>query len=226
MTKTLGTIIFDLDGTLVDSARDLLPVLDETIGDYGLPPVDPEKFAPLISYGALRMLEDAFERHGIDLSEADVSRALEKFLGLYESRIARESIFFDGCLGSLDSLASDGWLFAIATNKYERLAKLLVSELGALDYFAVIAGGDTFDVRKPDPGHLTNIVEMLGGDISSSIMVGDSLNDILAARNAGIPSIGVTFGYTTVPVTDMNPTEIISHYSELRDVVGRIRGIS
>ena len=190
--------------------------------NHGLDEVSDEQFAPLISNGAMKMIDDAFGGQGVQLSESDRKDVLGEFLEKYQKRIADETVLYDGCLDSLDTLASSGWLFAIATNKYERLAKLLIEKLGITDYFAVIAGGDTFDVRKPDAGHLLGILDIIGCASSSSIMVGDSLNDVLAAKNADIPSIAVRFGYTTVPVEELGATEVISHYREFCDAVTRI----
>ena len=215
------TIVFDLDGTLVDSVRDLLPALNNAIASEGLSPISIDDVGQIVGQGALKMIERAFDLNEAALSVETRSRLLDMFLAHYEANIATNTVFFDGCLDVLDQLSSDGWLLAVCTNKYEHLARKLLDEMGETSRFAAITGGDTFEVKKPDPAHIVGTVERAGGELAKTIMVGDSINDIAAAQAAGVLSIGIEFGYTDIPVTEMGATTTISHFnqfiSKLRD---------
>ncbi|MEM9732992.1 MAG: HAD-IA family hydrolase [Pseudomonadota bacterium] len=212
-------VIFDLDGTLVDSVRDLVPALNRTTALDGLPPISIEHVGSIVGKGALKMIERAFAFHDQPLTEARQKELLGHFLEFYEANIANETVYFDGCLAALDALAADGWQLAICTNKYAHLAERLMAELGGRDRFAALTGGDSFDVKKPDQFHIMETARLAGCDPARAIMVGDSINDIEAARRAPMPSIAVDFGYTDIPVADLGADTIISHFDALPDAV-------
>ncbi len=217
---TNGIIVFDLDGTLIDSARDLVPALNRTTARDGLPPVPMNEVGTVVGQGALAMIARAFAYHDRSLDPVRHKELLAIFLEEYEARIASETVWYDGVFEALDTLESEGWRFAICTNKYERLARLILAQMDGGDRFGVVTGGDTFAFRKPDPRHITETAAMVGD--GPVIMVGDSVNDIEAARLAGIPSIGVTFGYTDVPMADLQPTVAIDRFTELPGAVEKV----
>ena len=217
------TIIFDLDGTLVDSVRDLIPALNRTIEPEGLQPVPDHDVSKVVGQGAVKMIERAYMLNQAALGEEKRNELLARFLETYEDRIAENTIFFDGCLEALDILRSKGWEFAVCTNKYEHLARKLLGELGTIDRFVAITGGDTFDVKKPHPDHILKTLALTNGDLESAIMVGDSINDIAAALAANVPSIAVDFGYTEQPVTEMGADIVISHFNEFVEAVESLR---
>ncbi len=219
MAGKTKTLVFDLDGTLVDSVRDLVPALNRTTAIDGLPPVSQAEVGPIVGQGASKMMELAFQLHKRPLSKSRHQELFSIFLENYEAHIADETIFYDGVLEALDGLASENWRFAICTNKYERFARKLLRELGETERFPVVTGGDTFSFKKPDPAHILETVKLAGGDPSRSIMVGDSINDIVAAKAANVSTIAVDFGYTDIPVSEMKPDAIISHFSELPEIV-------
>ena len=215
-------LVFDLDGTLVDSIRDIVPALNRTIALDGLPPIIQSEFVYAISQGARRMIELAFHSNKRPLSKFRQQELFSIFLENYEAHIADETIFFDGVLGALDELADENWRFAICTNKHERVARKLLKELGEINRFPVVTGGDSFSFKKPDPAHILETIKLAGGVPSRSIMVGDSVNDITAAKAANIPAIAVDFGYTDIPVSEMNPDVIISHFNDLPKIANTL----
>lgn len=216
-------IVFDLDGTLVDSMRDLVPALNRTIALDDLPPIAFEDVGHFVGKGAMAMIGRAFEHYGKPVSMGRQKELLGVFLEEYEAHIADATVYFDGVTEALDILESEGWRFAICTNKFEHLARKLMAEIGGAERFAAITGGDTFELKKPDPAHIVETVKLAGGDPEKAIMVGDSNNDIDAATAAGIPSIAVNFGYSDRPVKELGASTIIFNFKEL---IGAVRSIS
>lgn len=221
-SNTRPTLVLDLDGTLADTNRDLVPVLNRVIGAEGLQPVAFADIGHIVGLGAKKMIERAYEFRGVPLGNAKLDQLFDAFLSDYEQNMAVNTVLYDGVEGALERFANAGWQLAICTNKQEAMARKLVAELGVADYFAAIAGGNTFPVRKPDPLHLTGTVEQAGGNVARAVMVGDSITDISAARAASIPVVAVDFGYSERPVRDYSPDHVISHYDQLWDAVGRI----
>lgn len=209
------TIVFDLDGTLVDTAPDLVSSLNHTIAVAGLPPVGYEDLTHLVGHGARAMIARAFALRGVPLDEDELQPLLDRFIDHYTAGMPGESQPYPGLVDALGRLREAGFRLAVCTNKMEGLAVPLIEKLGLAHHFAAIAGGDTFAVRKPDPGHLTATIERAGGDPGRAVMVGDSINDILAAQNAGIPSVVVPFGYSDRPVEELGADRLIRHFDEL-----------
>src|SRR5882672_6646580 len=213
------TIVFDLDGTLVDTAPDLINALNFVLGREGLPPVPLLSARNMIGAGARRLIERGLELEGRSLGLDDVTRLMGDFIDYYAAHIADVSRPFDGLEDALDDLSALGYRFAVCTNKLEWLSKLLLDRLGLSSRFSAICGADTFGVSKPDPAILRQTIARAGGELSSSIMVGDAGPDIGVARRAGIPVICVEFGYTDVPIADLKPDRLIGHMKELPEAV-------
>ncbi|UVC11481.1 phosphoglycolate phosphatase [Rhizobium sp. TH2] len=217
------TVVFDLDGTLVDTAPDLVSSLNHTISAKDLAPVTYEDLTHLVGHGARAMIERSFRLRGHPLDEAEMPAMIDRFVEHYLSEMPGKSRPYPGLLDALDRLKTAGMILAVCTNKMESLARPLIEGLGMSAYFAAITGGDTFAVRKPDAQHLVGTVRLAGGDIRSTVMVGDSLNDLKVAVNAGVPSIGVPFGYSDVPIQTLDPTLMIEHFDELTpELVGSL----
>ena len=208
-------IVFDLDGTLVDTAPDLISALNWVLDREGLPPVPLQSARSMIGAGARRLIERGLELEGRAASYEDVTRLTGDFIDYYAAHIADASRPFDGLESALDDLAAHGYRFAVCTNKLEWLSKRLLDQLGLSARFAAICGADTFGVSKPDPAILQQTIARAGGQLSQAIMVGDAGPDIGVARRAGIPVIGVEFGYTEVPIADLKPDRLVSHMREL-----------
>jgi phosphoglycolate phosphatase len=209
------TIVFDLDGTLVDTAPDLINALNFVLDREGLPPVPLDSARNMIGAGARKLIERGLELEGRFASVEDVTRLTSDFIDYYAAHIADVSRPFEGLEGALDDLQALGYRFAVCTNKLEWLSKLLLDQLGLSSRFSAICGADTFGISKPDPAILKQTIARAGGHLSSTIMVGDAGPDIDVARGAGIPVIGVEFGYTEVPIADLNPDLLINHMRQL-----------
>lgn len=212
---TAATIVFDLDGTLIDTAPDLVDTLNVVFGREGLPPVPYETARNLIGGGARMMIARGIEAEGRTVAPAEIERLFQDFLAYYSEHIADRSQPFPGLVDALDALAANGCRFAVCTNKLEYLSVRLLKQLGLAHRFAVICGQDTFGVQKPDPEVLRRTIAAAGGTLRNAIMIGDSLTDIRTARAAGIPVIAVDFGYTDRPVSELGPDRIISRFAEL-----------
>src|SRR6266481_1195306 len=176
------TIVFDLDGTLVDTARDL------------------------IGGGVKRLIERGLSLQGRACAADDIDRLFKDYVAHYAAHIADRSRPFPGLAGALDRLAHHR--LAVCTNKLEWLSVRLLDALGLSARFTAICGQDTFGVQKPDPEVLRRTIRAAGGDLADAVMVGDSATDIRTARAAGVPVVAVDFGYTDVPVTELGPDRV------------------
>jgi phosphoglycolate phosphatase len=222
-TMTHLTVAFDLDGTLVDSAPDLLAALNVVLGEAGLAPIASEYARNLVGGGARLMIERGLTFHGRAVVAADVERMLARFLEHYEKHLADTSAPFPGAAAVLETLAAGGARLVVVTNKYERYALKLLQLVDLARYFSVIAGPDTFGVRKPDAGHLLHAVRRAGGDAADAIMIGDSFTDIATARAAQVPVIAVSFGYTDIAPRELGADVLVDSLDEIPDAIARIR---
>jgi phosphoglycolate phosphatase len=209
------TVVFDLDGTLVDTAPDLINALNYVLDREGLPPVPVHAARTMIGAGARRLIERGLELEGRAVALEDLDRLTRDFIDYYADHIADTSRPFEGLEDALDDLAARGYRFAVCTNKLEWLSKLLLDRLGLSTRFSAICGADTFGIAKPDPAILRQTVARAGGEMASTVMVGDAGPDIGVARRAGVPVIGVEFGYTEVPIAELKPDLLIGHMNQL-----------
>ncbi len=206
-----ATIVFDLDGTLVDTAPDLTHALNYALARAGHPPVSAETVRSLVGMGAQVMIAEGLRRAGVT---ADLKAMLGDFLVHYEANIARESRPFPGAVALLERLRGEGARLAVCTNKRESLSRRLLQELDLEGYFSAIAGRDTFPVAKPDPGHLLGAIRLAGGDPARAVMIGDSDVDVRTAKAAKVPVVLVSFGYCGPPPS-LVPELVIEHFDEL-----------
>ena len=216
-------VVFDLDGTLVDTAPDLINALNFVLDREGLPPVPLQSARNMIGAGARKLIERGLELEGRAAGVADIDRLTADFIDYYAAHIADDSRPFEGLESALDDLAAQGFRFAVCTNKLEWLSKLLLDRLGLSSRFAAICGADTFGVSKPDPAILRQTIARAGGALASTVMVGDAGPDIGVARRAGVPVIGVEFGYTEIPIAELNPDRLIGH---MRELPGAVRSLA
>jgi phosphoglycolate phosphatase len=222
MTSPL--VVFDLDGTLVDTAPDLVATLNTILAREGLPPVDYETARNMVGGGARLMLERGVMAAGKNLPTTAIDGLTRDFIDHYAAHIVDTSRPFPGAEAALDVLAERGYRLAICTNKLEWLSVRLLDALGMSKRFAVICGADTFGVLKPDPEVLRRTIARAGATGSRTVMVGDSLTDIATARAAAIPVIGVDFGYTDTPISDLAPDRIVSRFADLPEAVFALTG--
>lgn len=209
-----SAIIFDLDGTLVDSARDLTGALNHVLRTANRPQIDISRVRHMVGDGARALIIKGFKETGALPNEKNLEAMLQDFLAYYLENITKSTIIFPGALDVIKKLKDMEIPLGLCTNKSIKLTEKLMSEIGLSDYFTAIIGGDSFEYCKPDPRHLTSTLETMNCAPDRAIMVGDSNNDILAARAAGIPVICVSFGYSKTPVSDFNPDIIIDHYDD------------
>jgi len=219
MSKNPTAVIFDLDGTLVDSAPDLTAALNYVLRRAGRPGISIPRVRHLVGNGARAMITKGFSESGT-LPDADgIDAILQDFLSYYEKNIADQSTIFPGVPDVLKELIGREIPLGLCTNKSIRLARKLMTEIGLAKYFPVMTGGDSFDYQKPDPRHLTETLGLMNCPVSGAVMVGDTANDIIAAQKAGMASIGISFGYSATAVARFNPTSVINHYSGFADAL-------
>jgi phosphoglycolate phosphatase len=216
------TIVFDLDGTLVDTAPDLIDTLNVVFAREGLPAVPYEAARNAIGSGAKAMIARGVEAEGRVVSPAKLEHMFADFIAHYSEHLADRSRLFPGLTDALDALAARGCQFAVCTNKLERLSVLLLDRLELTNRFAAICGQDTFGIQKPDPEILRGTVAAAGGTLQHAVMIGDSIIDIRTARAAGVPVIAVDFGYSEQPVAEFSPDRTISHFKDLPESIAAI----
>jgi phosphoglycolate phosphatase len=209
------TIVFDLDGTLVDTAPDLIDTLNVIFEREDMPPVPYDTARNLIGGGARAMIARGIEAEGRVLTPAKVEQMFADFIAYYSEHIADRSRPFPGLVEALDVLTSRGCRLAVCTNKLEGLSRLLLGKLNLADRFVAICGQDTFGIQKPDPEVLRRTIAAAGGTTQRAIMIGDSLTDVRTARAASIPVIAVDFGYSETPIAECAPDRLISDFTQL-----------
>jgi len=218
----LPTIVFDLDGTLAETAPDIIGTLNVVLAREDLPPLPVSKARELVGAGARALIERGFKVYGRPLTPERMDELFALFLEVYAGRIADESHLFDGVTTALDELAAAGHRLAVCTNKPLRHSLLLLDALGVRSRFAAISGRDSYPYFKPDARHLTQTILDAGGEPARGIMIGDSHTDIATARNAGLPVICVPFGYTDVPIETLAPDIVIQHFSALPAAIAQV----
>lgn len=212
-------IVFDLDGTLADTAPDLLGTLNVLLAREGLAPLPVSQAGSLIGAGARALLARGFDAAGKELGPARLEALYADFLTHYAENICIGTRLFPGAVAAMDRLAAEGYVLAVCTNKVEAHSVRLLEALGIASRFRAICGRDTFPVFKPDPRHLVLTIERAGGDLRRAVMVGDSLTDIATAKAAGVPVVAVPFGYSDEPVASLGPDVLIDHFDELTEAV-------
>jgi phosphoglycolate phosphatase len=211
------TIVYDLDGTLADTAEDLVATLNWLLAKEGLAPLPVESAGSLLGAGARALITRGFAASGRSLEPDKLEALFADYLSYYSSHIMVRSRLYPGVAEALARFERAGWRQAVCTNKTESLAKLLIAKLGIAERFAFICGQDTFGVGKPDAKPLLGTIAAAGGVAERAIMVGDSGTDIKAARAAHVPVVAVDFGYADVPVAELGPDRVISHFDALMD---------
>jgi phosphoglycolate phosphatase len=221
----MRTVIFDLDGTLADTSRDLIAAANACFRAMGHGDVlDPVADAGVAFRGGRAMLSAGLERVNGGADEALIAANYPLLLDSYESWIDRETRLYPGAMEAVGALRDAGYAVGICTNKPARLADLLMTRLGVREAFASLVGADTLPVRKPDPAPYLAAVDRAGGQVKHSLLVGDTVTDRDTARAAGVPCILVTFGPDGTGVADLGPEALIGHYDELPSVVARLIG--
>jgi phosphoglycolate phosphatase len=216
IARSFDLIGFDLDGTLLDTSGDLAMALNHALGTVGLGPFPVEKVQTMVGRGAKVMLTRALTVTN-DATPELVDRLYPILIDHYAANIAVLSRPYPGVVETLDALAERGFRLAVCTNKIEHLARLVLEALGISHYFSAIVGGDTTAKLKPDPAPLLAMIEQAGG--GRTLFVGDSDNDILAAKAAGVVSVAVSFGYVEGDPAELGADALIEGFYELVPLV-------
>ena len=217
-----SAIVFDLDGTLVDTAPDLCAALNYVLAAEGRPPVAAGEMRHMVGDGAAKLIELGLAASGAVPKAAEVEAWLPVFLDYYRAHIAEHSAPYSGVRETLAQLSRRGLRLGVCTNKSYEITRLLLGELGLDDYFGAVLGGDSLSFRKPDGRHLLGVIEALGASTNDSVMVGDSANDVACARAAGVPVIAVAYGYTRLAPTELGADVLIERFAELPAALRRL----
>ena len=212
-------IVFDLDGTLIDTAPDLVDTLNVILAREGPPPVPFAEARSMIGAGARRLLQRGLARDGVAPKPDELERLYKDFLAYYTDHMADRSRPFPGLEAALDELSRQGYRFAVCTNKLEQLSARLLKLLKIEHRFAAICGQDTFGTLKPDPDILRRTIARAGGDVGQALVVGDSTTDVATARAAGIPVIAVEFGYSEQPAAALGADAVVASFAALPEAV-------
>jgi phosphoglycolate phosphatase len=214
-SSPFSSLIFDLDGTLVDTAPDLIRALNHVMAQHDLAAIEAQQVRPLVGLGARVMLEHGFAHHGCTLGEPDLKAAHRTFLAYYEENICVESHPYDGVWDVIPAFYEEGYCLSVCTNKPEGLAVGLLDQLDLAKYFSAICGSNTVPNRKPHADHLAVTTQRAAAPLKGSVMVGDSTPDVEAARNAGIPIIGFDYGYSPIAMAELSPDILLSSFHQL-----------
>jgi len=217
-----ATIVFDLDGTLVDTAPDLIGALNQVLHEQKLPPLPLSAARVMVGRGARALIEQGFAAAGEPLDAERTPALFDRFIAIYRGRIADESRPFDGVFEALDMLAGAGAKLVVCTNKFTNLSVALLDALDMTSRFSAVIGADSAPAPKPDPRHLQAAIAAVGGRDDRTLMVGDSASDIGAARAAKVMSVVVSFGYTEIPAADLGADHLIDHFAELPPLAERL----
>ncbi len=210
-----ATLVIDLDGTLVDTVADLARALNQLLATQDLGRLPESTVRKLVGRGVGRLVEWGLEAAGGRPDGQQLPELIQAFKDIYERDPASHSRPYDGVIETLDRWRGEAHTLAVCTNKPQAPSDLILRDLALAPYFAAVAGGDRFDVRKPEAGHLTGTIELAGGDPGRAVMIGDSITDLDAARAAGIPIVLVDYGYTAQPAADLGADAVVSSFTEI-----------
>ncbi len=224
MTETRAPVLLcDLDGTLIDSAPDLADALSDLLTGAGRRRVSEDEVKAMVGDGVAVLVERGFKATGGVPGREVLNTHVASYIALYESRLTARTRLYPGALDALGVLRAQGWRLAVCTNKPERASREIVAALDLGGLIEALAGGDTFPVKKPHPGHLLRLLEAMGAAPGHAVMLGDSINDIAAARAAGLPAIAVSHGYGAVPAHDLGADRVIDHLDDLAAALADLR---
>ena len=221
MIRLPDTIVFDLDGTLVDTGPDLTAALNHALGELGRSPVPLAQVRDMVGHGARKLLERGLAATG-EMTTDLIDAGFPLFMDFYRTNICVHSVPYPGVERAMDALATAGARLAVCTNKPQGLSEQLLGALGWTDRFAAIVGADAVPERKPHPDHLLTTIARAGGERASTAYVGDSIVDVTTAKAADVPVIAVSFGFPDRPVETLGADQIIDNYDELIPALSRL----
>ncbi len=217
-----AAVIFDLDGTLIESLPDIQAAANAMLAAHGFDPLDAETVRSYVGKGSRNLVERALRRYGMEPTDADIDAGLAQFLAAHDKEPVGRGYVFEGVIGVLDELKAAGCRLAVCTNKLQGPTRQVLAGYGLDDYFEVVIGGDAASKRKPDPAHVRDVLERLAIGAADAVMVGDSENDIEAAQGADVATVLVSFGYCHVPLESLGANAIVERFADVTDAVRRI----
>jgi phosphoglycolate phosphatase len=209
------TVIFDLDGTLIDSADDVAAAVNRVLADHGLAPIETGAQTALMGEGGRVRTRKAFAMRGVELSDAELNARVRDFVRYYGENPVQNTVPYPGVPQTLQRLRAAGVRLGVCTNKYEASARDILARLRLMPPIEDAAGADSFDVRKPHPGHILKLLARMGAPADTALMVGDSIHDVEAARAAGLKVIAVSWGYTLMPARELGADAVIDRFEDL-----------
>ncbi len=219
--RRIDAIVFDLDGTLIDSLPDVIGAMNRLLAQEGRREIALEEGRMMIGEGAVALIERAWAATGGPPAPEKFDTLIERYLALYRASPANDTYVYPGVVDVLGQFLANGVKMGVCTNKPDEISKMVLSALGLDRFFASIIGGDVLPVRKPDPGHIHAVLEEMGCDAATAVYIGDSPTDMEAARNARLPAIAVTYGYSRVAPEQLGADILVDSFSELPDALRR-----
>ena len=216
------TVVYDLDGTLIDSAADMRVAVSRVLADHGLPPITDQDARLFMGEGSQVTMRRAFAKYGRDLADDEAKAVTREFVRYYEAEPMRYTTAFDGVPEVIARFDRLGLRQGVCTNKFERPSRIILEALKLMPPIRDVAGADTFAVRKPDPGHILQLIDRIGGDRRRAVMIGDSVHDLAAAHAAGLPAVLVSWGYTAKPAHELGAEAVIERFDSLPEALGRL----
>lgn len=224
LASRFDTVIYDLDGTLIDSAKDMQMAVSHVLADHGLPPVTEDDVRIFMGQGSKVTMGKAFAKYGKALDDEALGAVTREFVRYYEADPTSHTTAFAGVAEVVARFARLGLKQGVCTNKFERPSRMILEHLKLMPPIIDVAGADTFPVRKPDPRHILLLVERMGGSADRTVMIGDSIHDVEAAHAAGLPAVLVSWGYTARPASELGAEAVIERFDALPEALGRIAG--
>jgi phosphoglycolate phosphatase len=218
------TVLYDLDGTLIDSAKDMQMAVSHVLADHGLQPVTEDDVRIFMGQGSKITMGKAFAKNGKSLDDDALSAATREFVRYYEADPVRHTTAFDGVAEVVAHFARLGLKQGVCTNKFEKPSRMILEGLGLMPPITDVAGADTFPVRKPNPKHILLLLERMGGKPERTVMIGDSIHDVEAAHGAGLPAVLVSWGYTVKPASELGAEAVIQRFGALPHALAEIAG--
>ena len=213
-------LLFDLDGTLVDSVPDLTKSLNQVLSEYGYPPLTPAEVVPMVGDGVPALVQRGFAAHGG--SSAEAADALPRYIAVYEAHATELTRPYPGVQETLAELRRSGYRTAVCTNKLQQASETVLGGLGLAALFDAVAGGDRYEVKKPDKGHLLGLIHELGGTADRAVMIGDSENDATAAHAAAMPLVLMGYGYARHDPATLGAAAVLDSFADLPSTLERL----
>lgn len=224
IASRFDTVLYDLDGTLIESAKDMQVAVSKVLADHGLPEATEADMRAFMGQGSKVTMDRAFIKYGRKLDDAALSAVTREFVRYYEADPVSHTTAFPGVAEVVARFGRMGLKQGVCTNKFERPSRMILEHLKLMPPISDVAGADTFPVRKPDPKHILMLLERMGGSAERAVMVGDSIHDLEAAHAAGLPAVLVSWGYTDKPASELGAEVVIQQFDALPRALEEIAG--